>query len=181
MTEDEEKDILDYTGCTACLVLIDEKNKKLYFGNIGNSEAIIYGNNNSKKVLSSKHRLTDQMEKERIKKENGLILNDKLYGVFNFTRAFGDFAYIKNNDFSLIPSKLISDEPDILEYNIKDDDEYIFIGTESILESIDKNNLGEIKNIAENIKEKIAYEFYNNDTEVGFDSITFTLIKIITK
>ena len=178
LTEEEVKDIVDYTGCTSILILIDEKNKKLYFGNIGNSEAIIYGNNTTKKILASKHRVTEQKEKERIKRENGLILNDKLYGIFNFTRAFGDLAYIIGNEFSIIPDKLIKDEPDIYEYYINDDDEYIFIGTESIIESIDKNNFEEIKNIEENLKDKITYEFYNNDTDVGFDSITCTLIKI---
>ena len=178
LTEEEVKDIVDYTGCTSILILIDEKNKKLYFGNIGNSEAIIYGNNTTKKILASKHRVTEQKEKERIKRENGLILNDKLYGIFNFTRAFGDLAYIIGNEFSIIPDKLIRDEPDIYEYYINDDDEYIFIGTESIIESIDKNNFEEIKNIEENLKDKITYEFYNNDTDVGFDSITCTLIKI---
>ena len=45
LSKDEQDEILDYTGCTAILILIDEKNKKLYFGNIGNSLAIICGKN----------------------------------------------------------------------------------------------------------------------------------------
>ena len=179
LTEDEEEEILDYTGCTACLILIDENNNKLYFGNLGNSEVLIYG---KKEIFfESSHRPTDDKEKERIEKLKGLIINDKLFGVLNSTHGLGNFAYNSNNK-----NKILSDEPDILEYNINEDD-YIFMGTESIIECIDKKNFGDIlKNKDNSLKEtfekitkdNIAYDFYNNDSEFGFDNITCTLIKI---
>ena len=176
LTNDEEEEILDYTGCTACLVLIDEKNNKLYFGNIGNSEVLIYGKNEPKFFMSKHKPIYDDKE---IQKE--LIINDKLYGVLNSIHGFGNFAYYNNNDI-----KLISDEPDISEYDINEDD-YIFIGTESIIECIDKNKFGDIlknkdntleENLDKIIKDNIAYDFYNNDSEFGFDNITCILIKI---
>lgn len=180
LTKDEEEEILLYTGCTACLVLIDEKNNKLYFGNIGNSEVLIYGKNEPK-FLESKHRPKDENEKKRIENQKGLIINDKLYGILNSTRGLGNFAYNNNNK-----NKIISDEPDILEYDINEDD-YIFIGTESIIECIGKTKFGDILKNKDNsltetfdkiIKDNIAYDFYNNDSEFGFDNITCTLIKI---
>lgn len=183
LTSEEKEEIWGYTGCTGCLILIDEKNKKLFFGNIGNSEAIIYGKNKPE-IFSSKHRPKDEFKE----KEKDLIINDKLFGVLNVCRTFGNFAYIGNEE-----RKILSDNPDILEYNIKDEDEFIFIGTESIIECIDKIKFGDIiknkineegETLTETLdvilKDNIEYDFYNNDTEFGFDNITCTLIKIKT-
>lgn len=212
--EDEVNEILDYTGCSACIVLIDEIKEKLYFGNLGNTEVIIYHKNKKKAkkeenkeikedkknkekrenkendpiIFASNHKPTDDAEKLRIEQENGLIINDKLYGILNTTRGFGNFAYIKSNEYSQLVGKIFSDEPDILIYEIKDDDEYIFIGTESIIECIDKKGFNEIiggdesidnkKSLEDILKDNISSDFYNNDTEFGFDSIICTLIKL---
>ena len=182
LSKDEQDEILDYTGCTAILILIDEKNKKLYFGNIGNSIAIICGKN-EQKIFESQHKPTDKNEKKRIEETDGLIINEKLYGVLNSTRAFGNFAYIGNNQNG---NKILSDEPDIKEYNIQSEDEYIFIATESVIECIDKEKIKKIikENISkpnildEMLENNIVYDFYNNDTEIGFNNMTGTLIII---
>ena len=182
LSKDEQDEILDYTGCTAILILIDEKNKKLYFGNIGNSIAIICGKN-EQKIFESQHKPTDKNEKKRIEETDGFIINEKLYGVLNSTRAFGNFAYIGNNQNG---NKILSDEPDIKEYNIQSEDEYIFIATESVIECIDKEKIKKIikENISkpnildEMLENNIVYDFYNNDTEIGFNNMTGTLIII---
>lgn len=182
LSKDEQDEILDYTGCTAILILIDEKNKKLYFGNIGNSIAIICGKN-EQKIFESQHKPTDANEKKRIEETDGFIINEKLYGVLNTTRAFGNFAYIGNNQNG---NKILSDEPDIKEYNIQSEDEYIFIATESVIECIDKEKIKNIikENISkpnildEMLENNIVYDFYNNDTEIGFNNMTGTLIII---
>ena len=181
----------------ACLILLDETKKTLYFGNIGNSEVIVYKKNDTKeegnnllskepKVFLSKHRPKDIDNK---KNEQNIIFNDKLYGVLNVNRGFGCFAYF-DKDFSLFDNKL-GDKTDISIYNLNDDDEFIFIGTESIIECIDKQQFGDLikKKAKENgnnltktlnaiITNNIEYDFYNNDTEYGFDNITCILIEI---
>ena len=193
----EVEEILNYTGCSACLILIDEKSKKLYFGNLGNTEVIICGKKkerhddseinkkeNEPIILLSNHKPTDESEKIRIGNELGLIINDKLYGILNTTRGFGNFEYIKSNEYSQLANKIFSDEPDIIEYDLKEDDEYIFMGTESIIECIDKKKFQEImkddisETLASITKDNISSNFYNNDTEFGFDNITCTLIQI---
>ena len=190
LSKEEQEEILEYTGCTAISIIIDEKKKKLYFGNIGNSMAIIFGKDYSQ-IFESKHRPTDETEKSRIEKANKLIFNDKLYGVLNVTRTFGDFGYIYNSN-----DKIIIDQPDFKEYDIKNSDEFIFIATESIIEIFDKDKIGDtlsdlVKSnnsydslkgkIKDIIKDNIPYEFYNNDTEFGFDNMTYTLIQIKTQ
>lgn len=188
LLEEDIEEIKNYTGCTACLILIDENNKKLYFGNLGNTEVIIYGKNEPL-ILASNHKVTDESEKKRIQKnKNALMINDKLFGVLNICRGFGNFKYVKLNESLGLENKVFSDEPDdILEYNIKDDDKYIFMATESILECIDKQKFVElikdslIETLDKLLKDNIAYDFYNNDTEFGFDNITCTLIKLKNK
>jgi len=191
LSKEEFEEIPEFTGCTAISIIIDEKKKKLYFGNIGNSMAIIIGKDYSH-LFESKHRPTDESEKSRIEKANGLIINDKLYGVLNVARTFGDFGYINNNN----NYNIIIDQPDIKEYDIKDSDEFIFIATESIIELFDKDKIGDTikdlvksdntydsfkKKIGDVIKNNIAYDFYDNDTELGFDNMTYTLIQIKTQ
>ena len=92
--QEEDKEILEYTGCTICLILIDSELNKIYFGNIGNSELFIYKKNNSEDIINIKsfHRPNDETEITRIK-NNSLIVNNKLYGVLTSARSFGNFAY----------------------------------------------------------------------------------------
>ena len=186
--QEEDKEILDYTGCTLCLIIIDSELNKIYFGNIGNSELFIYKNNNSKDIINikSQHRPNDETEKSRIK-NNSLIINNKLYGVLKSARTFGNFAYNGENN-------IIIDEPDIKEYDINDDDKYIFIANETFVDILKNENVGELikrreeagdislEGIIEGILDKkISNYFFNNDIESGFDNITCTLIKLKNK
>ena len=160
--------------------------KKIYFGNIGNSELFIYKKNNTKDTTNIKscHRPNDETEKTRIN-NNSLIINNKLYGVLKSARSFGNFAYNKDN-------KIISDDPDIKEYDLKDDDKYIIIANETFVDIIKNENIGElIKDREEKdpnisletiieiiLDKKISNYFFNNDTQYGFNNITCTLIKL---
>ena len=186
--QEEDKEILDYTGCTLCLIIIDSELNKIYFGNIGNSELFIYKNNNSKDIINikSQHRPNDETEKSRIK-NTSLIINNKLYGVLKSSRSFGNFAYNGENN-------IIIDEPDIKEYDINDEDKYIFIANETFVDILKNENVGElIKKREENgdislegiiegiLDKKISNYFFNNDIESGFDNITCTLIKLKNK
>ena len=186
--QEEDKEILDYTGCTLCLIIIDSELNKIYFGNIGNSELFIYKNNNSKDIINikSQHRPDDETEKSRIK-NTSLIINNKLYGVLKSARSFGNFAYNGENN-------IIIDEPDIKEYDINDEDKYIFIANETFVDILKNENVGELikrreeagdislEGIIEGILDKkISNYFFNNDIESGFDNITCTLIKLKNK
>ncbi len=186
--QEEDKEILDYTGCTLCLIIIDSELNKIYFGNIGNSELFIYKNNNSKDMINikSQHRPNDETEKSRIK-NTSLIINNKLYGVLKSSRSFGNFAYNGENN-------IIIDEPDIKEYDINDEDKYIFIANETFVDILKNENVGDLikrreeagdislEGIIEGILDKkISNYFFNNDIESGFDNITCTLIKLKNK
>ena len=183
--EEEDGEILDYTGCTLCLILIDIKNNKLYFGNIGNSKVYIFQKNKMSKIIEPFHTPNDPQEKERIK-DDSLTLKNKLYGILTSSRSFGNLAYNKNN------RKIISDEPDIKEYDINKKDKFIFIGSESVINMIEKENIIDTITKKEEINEnislneilmelldsKIPKNFFNNDNKFGFDNMTCTLIKI---
>lgn len=186
--EEEDKEILDYTGCTLCLILIDTKLNKLYFGNIGNTELFIYKKKDSNDNfinIKSFHRPEDKTEKLRIK-NNSLIINNKLYGLLTSARTFGNFAYNEKN-------KIIIDEPDIQEYDLSKEDKYIIIANEAIVNIY--NNENNILNIlkkkeeedenfsldeflSEILDNKIPNYFFINDTKIGFDTMTCTLIKL---
>jgi serine/threonine protein phosphatase PrpC len=116
-----------------------------------------------------------------------LIINNKLYGVLKSARTFGNFAYNGENN-------IIIDEPDIKEYDINDEDKYIFIANETFVDILKNENVGELikrreeagdislEGIIEGILDKkISNYFFNNDIESGFDNITCTLIKLKNK
>ena len=189
--EEEDKEILDYTGCTLCLILIDSEENKLYFGNIGNSEIFIYKKQNQEIEdninIKSFHRPNDETEKERIK-NSSLIINNKLYGILKSLRCFCNFGYNAKN-------KIIIDEPDIQEYIINKDDKYIFIVNEAFANILKNDNIkGLITRLEKDdenvslerifnsiIDKKIPKYFFNNDTDLGFDNMTCTLIKLKNK
>ena len=187
--DEEEDEIIQYTGCTLCLVLINKTTKKLHFGNIGNSEVIILKEkNNSNIILNSKHRPLDDTEKSRIKNDK-LIINGKLYGILKSSRTIGNFGYSKKEGNS--DNNIIIAEPDIQEYAIDKDDEYIFIANEAVINMINKDTLkqtikevynnseGSLNTVLNKIFEgNIPNYFFNNDTKKGFDTMTCTLIKL---
>ena len=189
--EEEDREILDFTGCTLCLILIDSETNKLYFGNIGNSEVFIYKKQNQdiKGITNIKsfHRPNDETEKQRIK-NTSLIINNKLYGIIKSLRALGNFGYNSEN-------KIIIDEPDIQEYIINNEDQYIFIANEAVVNIIKNENIGDLIKKKEKddedislgliidsiLDKKVPKYFFNNDTELGFDNMTCTLIKLKNK
>ena len=173
------------------MILIDSEENKLYFGNIGNSEIFIYKKQNQEIEdnvnIKSFHRPNDETEKERIK-NSSLIINNKLYGILKSLRCFGNFGYNAKN-------KIIIDEPDIQEYIINKDDKYIFIVNEAFANILKNHNIkGLITRLEKDdenvsleiifnsiIDKKIPKYFFNNDTDLGFDNMTCTLIKLKNK
>lgn len=189
----EDEKITDYTGCTACILLINETTKKIICANIGNSQIILCNEKESKILFPAKHHPDDENEKKRIENSNGWISDGKIMGWLNVSRSFGNFGY--NNEFSVFNTEgeIVSAVPDIFEITLKEE-EFIFIINDEVCinkddfyskyikaEIEEKNNKNEIclSGIIEKVfDDNIAKKIYSNESENGYGNMTGILIQI---
>jgi serine/threonine protein phosphatase PrpC len=115
-------------GSTATVVYIERKNGKrmLYCANVGDSRCVLV---NKKGImrLSKDDRTDDPIERKRIIKEGGTIVNGRVDGILMLTRSFGDWR--------LKDSGVIVD-PHIMRIELNDDDLYLIIASDGLWDAI---------------------------------------------
>ena len=118
------------TGSTATVILIDNYN--LYCANVGDSQCYYISKEKIIK-LTKVHNCNDLKEVERIKKKNGIIFQNRIFGCINLTRTIGDIEF-KEYGVTCIPD--ISKE--ILSEN---NSKYIILGSDGVWDVIDENDI----------------------------------------
>ena len=118
------------TGSTATVILIDNNN--LYCANVGDSQCYYISKEKIIK-LTKVHNCNDLKEVERIKKKNGIIFQNRIFGCINLTRTIGDIEF-KEYGVTCIPD--ISKE--ILSEN---NSKYIILGSDGVWDVIDENDI----------------------------------------
>ena len=103
----EANDIFMRTGCTACVMGIDETNKKIYFANAGDSRVVLCRKGVAEEG-SKDHKPEMESEKNRIYKADGWISEGRVKGNLNLTRGFGDLEYKQNKNLNQIKKLAIS-------------------------------------------------------------------------
>ena len=186
----ESNEISMRTGCTACVMSVDETKKKLYFANAGDSRVVM-----CKKGVayaqSEDHKPDMKSEKDRILNAEGWITDGRVKGNLNLTRGFGDLEYKQNK--KLKPEEqMITANPDIKEVNFEDDIEFVIIGCDGIWDCLKNQEACDFvsKKLKENpeIKvSKIVEEMLDNIiakdlySENGIGSDNMTCIVIVFK
>jgi len=128
-----------FAGCTACVALIVKN--ELYVANSGDSRCIIYSAGTAS-ALSEDHKPDLDIERDRIQKAGGYIIDGRINGNLNLSRAIGDLEYKKNAD--LKPGEqLISVVPDIKRKTLTNDDELLVIGCDGIWECLTNQQIAE--------------------------------------
>ena len=154
----EANDIFMRTGCTACVMGIDETNKKIYFANAGDSR-VVYCRNGKAEEGSQDHKPEMESEKNRIYKADGWISEGRVKGNLNLTRGFGDLEYKQNK--GLKPEEqMITANPDIKIIDYNNDIDFAIIGCDGVEEMLD---------------EIVAKDLYN-ETGVGCDNMTCIVV-----
>eukprot|EP00349_Pseudokeronopsis_sp_Brazil_P001921 CAMPEP_0202958768 /NCGR_PEP_ID=MMETSP1396-20130829/3036_1 /ASSEMBLY_ACC=CAM_ASM_000872 /TAXON_ID= /ORGANISM="Pseudokeronopsis sp., Strain Brazil" /LENGTH=129 /DNA_ID=CAMNT_0049676991 /DNA_START=456 /DNA_END=845 /DNA_ORIENTATION=- len=123
---------LDAVGCTANVVLVDKLNR-LIVANAGDSRAVL--SRKGKAVpLSFDHKPDLKEERERIEKAGSSILDGRVDGNLNLSRSLGDLKYKQLKE--LKPEEQpITGNPDVLEEQLTEDDEFIVMGCDGIWET----------------------------------------------
>lgn len=103
-------------GCTANVLVFDDEN--YWVANAGDSRSAL-SRAGKLVVLSEDHKPESEIEKGRIEKAGGMIMNGRVNGGLNLTRAIGnqwanagDFEY-KNNSNLNYKDQMITCHPDV--------------------------------------------------------------------
>lgn len=118
-------------GCTANIVLITKD--KIICANAGDSRSVIYSNG-SATALSKDHKPDDPIEYDRIQKAGGYVVDGRVNGNLNLSRALGDLEY-KRVKGKTPKEQLISAFPDVTERRRDPKDEFIIMGCDGIWET----------------------------------------------
>ena len=115
LRQKDEDEIAQGTGCTACVCVIDEKNKKIYFANAGDSRVVLCKNGTAF-PMSIDHKPELESEKNRIYKADGWISEGRVRRNLNLCRGFGDLEY-KSNTKLKPEEQMITADPEIIRNN----------------------------------------------------------------
>ena len=183
----ESNEISKRTGCTACVMGVDESKKKLYFANAGDSRVVM-----CKKGVayaqSEDHKPDMKSEKDRILNAEGWVTDGRVKGNLNLTRGFGDLEYKQNK--KLKPEEqMITANPDIKEVNFEDDIEFVIIGCDGIWDCLKnqeacdfvskrlkENPEIKISKIIEEMLDSIIAKDLYSENGIGSDNMTCIVI-----
>ena len=181
----ESDDIAMRTGCTGCVCVIDEGNKKMYFANAGDSRVVLCKNGNAI-PMSTDHKPELEKEKDRIYKADGWITDGRVKGNLNLTRGLGDLDYKQNKNLKP-EEQIITSNPDILIEDFSNDVDFIIIGCDRIWDCLTNqqacvfvknrlNNKGKLSKIIEEMMDSICAKDLYNATGLGCDNMTCMII-----
>ena len=183
----ESNEISMRTGCTACVMSVDETKKKLYFANAGDSRVVM-----CKKGVayaqSEDHKPDMKSEKDRILNAEGWVTDGRVKGNLNLTRGFGDLEYKQNK--KLKPEEqMITANPDIKEVNFEDDIEFVIIGCDGIWDCLKnqeacdfvskrlkENPEIKVSKIVEEMLDSIIAKDLYGENGIGSDNMTCIVI-----
>lgn len=147
-------------GCTSNVILI--VGQTVYCANAGDSRSYVWSDNRAI-PLSEDHKPENDIEKERITKAGGFIIEGRVNGNLNLSRAIGDLEYKKNE--ALKPSQqLISAEPDVTKRELKAEDKFILMGCDGVWEILSGSELCSI--VQSRLDENAGNSKYNVSTIV---------------
>ena len=157
----EANDIFMRTGCTACVMGIDETNKKIYFA---------------------------ESEKNRIYKADGWISEGRVKGNLNLTRGFGDLEYKQNKNLKP-EEQMITANPDIKIVDYNKDCDFVILGCDGIWDCLSNQEACDfvakrlkdtpdikLSKIVEEMLDTIVAKDLYNETGVGCDNMTCIIV-----
>ena len=190
----EDCDIANITGCTACVSIINEKNKKIYFANAGDSRAVICKNGVGYQ-MSHDHKPDSAKEKNRIYKSGGWVGEGRIKGNLNLSRSLGDFEYKQDKNLSQKDQMIIA-YPEINIEILDESCEFIIVACDGIWDCLTpqgacdfirtrlfdqktgmpKNNV-KISKIIEEMMDSIIADDIGNENGIGCDNMSCIVIQ----
>ena len=189
----KDENIANSRGCTAAVCVIDNKTKKIFFANAGDSRLILCKKGRAYR-MSIDHKPDLEIEKNRIHKAAGWV-NDygRINGNLNLSRCLGDLEYKKNKKISA-QEQIITAYPDVIEEKMSSDNEFIIIGCDGIWDCIQDQEVCDIiiektkgsgvdpfkvklSHILGDICDRICPRNVYSDGSAGYDNMTCLVVQ----
>ncbi|KAI8081648.1 phosphatase 2C-like domain-containing protein [Halteromyces radiatus] len=161
----------DPSGCTAVTVLLTPENK-VFVANAGDSRSVMSIDGHSK-ALSYDHKPVDRLESQRIVAAGGFVEFGRVNGNLALSRAIGDFEF-KQNDHLPAEEQVVTCNPDIMEHQLTNGDEFIVLACDGIWDCMTNQEVVDYirarvadKQPLEEICEQIMDHCLAPDSEVG--------------
>lgn len=137
-------------GTTANILLI--KNNNLYLANVGDSFSVMY--KNGKAIpLNQEHKTTLISESDRIIKSGAQIINNRVEGRLNLTRAIGDLEFKSNSSLKFYEQAVIA-YPEITKIKLSSDIEFIVMGCDGVWDCVEPQSFCD--HISKKLKENVS-------------------------
>eukprot|EP00611_Tribonema_gayanum_P023927 TRINITY_DN5136_c0_g2_i2.p1 TRINITY_DN5136_c0_g2~~TRINITY_DN5136_c0_g2_i2.p1 ORF type:complete len:275 (-),score=68.31 TRINITY_DN5136_c0_g2_i2:471-1295(-) len=128
-----------FSGATAAMALVlrrrDDACVRVYAANVGDCRAVLCRNGTALD-LTHDHTLAHEAEKARVEAAGGTISRDRLNGVLQVSRSFGDIefkVYPPPDGTSLWgPKQSLIAKPDIQEVKVQPDDGFLILACDGI-------------------------------------------------
>jgi serine/threonine protein phosphatase PrpC len=104
----------------------------LYLANLGDTRAVLVSGASFIERLSYDHRATDRAEIERVKREGGIVFDDRVGGSLAITRAFGDYALKREG---------VSAKPHVKKHVVRPGDRYLVMASDGIWDVLEDQDI----------------------------------------
>jgi len=127
-----------HAGCTAIVALMT--GKTLTVANAGDSRAVLCRKGGVTYALSYDHKPQQEIEKNRISKAGGFVNHfGRVNGNLNLSRSIGDLKYKQVPGIDPA-QQMITAQPDIMQLELAEDDEFIILGCDGIWDCLTNEN-----------------------------------------
>ncbi len=187
LMEDDGEGGVEMKGCTANVVLI--KDRKLFIANAGDSRSIAVMADGKVEELSVDHKPDREPEISRIIKAGGSVMNGRVEGNLNLSRALGDLHYKANK--ALKPEEqMICSYPDVVVKDLTDDLSFLVMGCDGVYEIKNSQEIGtfvhteakaapekKLTEVVEKLLEAIISPDYMKTSGAGCDNMTCIVVR----
>ncbi|KZT73787.1 PP2C-domain-containing protein [Daedalea quercina L-15889] len=193
-TDDDMRTVLlapgmqrDGSGCTAVAALVTKEGKVLV-ANAGDSRSVISVKGEAI-PLSYDHKPQNEVEKNRIAAAGGYISCGRVNGNLALARALGDFDYKRNEALSP-EAQIITCDPEIVEHEMTDEDEFLIIACDGIWDCLTSQQCVDVirlmisqgkdlSQVCEDICELCLAPDTNSGAGIGCDNMTILIVAIL--
>jgi serine/threonine protein phosphatase PrpC/Leucine-rich repeat (LRR) protein len=134
-------------GSTMAMALVS--GNEIIIAHLGDSRVIVVKSSGDVKFATQDHRTESRIEIDRILSVGGKITDGRTDGIVAVTRSLGDFAV-----------RGMGREPEIRTLEIEEDDRWIVLACDGLLDVFTNEEVGEIARDAENAR-NLAYDLRN--------------------
>ena len=133
---------ISYVRGSAAIILVIHNHTELYFANLGDSRGIIIRKENIFVKMTNDHKPNNKEERIRIKKAGSKILDDRVSGLLNMSRSFGDFQFKLRKDLKQ-EEQAVSACPEISFMRRTKKELFIVLACDGVWDCINNNQIAQ--------------------------------------